>query len=113
MGNTTVTLTLVSYRDGLLKGKEGHALTKGNWGGTVSSTNQKDVFLAVTSNTLPEDSNTRTITVQLMALPGAAVNNTIDTNMWERQEIETHVVCNLLDEQGNQIATDSVKYPLI
>lgn len=111
MGNATVKLTLVSYRDGLLNNVEGHKLTKDNWCGTITSQNQKDVFLAVTENTLPEGKDTRVITAQLMAMPGASANNTIDANVWERQSTETSVTCNLLDEQGNQIATDTVKYP--
>ena len=111
MGNTTVKLTLVSYRDGLLNSVEGHKLTKNNWSGTISSQNQKDVFLAVTSNTLPEGKDAREITVQLFAMEGATANNEIDAGMWERQSNETSVVCNLLDEQGNQVATDTVNYP--
>jgi len=113
MGNTTVQLALVNYRDGLLVSREGHQLTKGNWSGTITSENQADVFLAVTSNTLPPDSNKRVITAQLFSLKGATANNTIDAGMWERQEIETHVVCNLLDEQGKQVATSEASYPIL
>ena len=106
----SVKITLVSYQDGILRGAESHKLTKENYSATISSENQKDVFLAVNSNTLAEGSDTREITVQLMALPGAGVNNTIEANMWEKQSGETTVVCNLLDEDGKTVATDKVNY---
>lgn len=102
--------TQVSYQDALLVSREGHKLTKENYSATISSENQKDVFLAATSNTLADGSDTREITVQLMPLPGAAANNTIEANVWEKQSNETSVVCNLLDEDGKTVATDKVNY---
>ncbi len=67
--------------------------------------------MAVTSNTIAEGADTRVIDVQLFALQGATANNTIDTGMWEKQSAEKSVTCNLLDEQGNQVATETVSYP--
>ena len=111
MGNSTIQFKLVSFRDGLLKGVEGHKLTVNNWSGTITSQNQKDVFIAVTSNSVAEGADTRVIDVQLFAMPGASANNSIDCGMWEKQPSEKSVTCNLLDEQGKQIATDTVSYP--
>lgn len=81
------------------------------WTDLITSDNEPGYFIAVTSNILPEGSDTREMTVQMIALPQAPEENETNSGLYVRGEGEKQVKATLLNQNGDEVASNTTAYP--
>ena len=81
------------------------------WDDDISANSGANYFIAVTKNEIGEGDSQRVMTVQIMELEGASVNNDTNSGLYLRQEGETSVKAILLDTSGKEVASNVADYP--
>ena len=85
--------------------------TENGWDDDITSTPQAGTFIAVTDITIAEGAAHREITVTLFKMAGMPAENKTNSGLFIRQEGETSVKATLVDQEGNELATNVVDYP--
>ena len=82
-----------------------------NYDDDISANVNEGQFIAVTANVYDSETGVRTLTVQIMDLDGAPGGEVYtNSGLFVRQEGEKSVTANLLDDQGQQVDTNTVDY---